>query len=255
MDLGLRGKTAVVTGASRGIGYATVESLVNEGANVVAGSRDISGMQGRAQITAVTADLATAEGCTELIERARAIHGGVDYLVNNVGVMRMHPAGFGSETDEDWQFSFQMNLMSAVRTTRAALPLLIESKGTVVNVSSANGRMPAGEIPEYSAMKAAMLSFTGGLARQLAAQGVRVNAVTPGPVLTDMQIGPGGVAELYSQETGGTTDDYINEVKQASPLGRFAAAQEIADAILFLLSPRSGYTSGAELAIDGVLRF
>jgi NAD(P)-dependent dehydrogenase (short-subunit alcohol dehydrogenase family) len=250
VDLGIAGKVAVVTGASRGIGLAVVDELIAEGVKVVGGARDVSTLASR-DVVGVPVDLSTPDGPRALIDAALGAHGRLDFLVNNAGAGRLHLDGFASITDEDWAWSFDTNLMSTVRTVRAALPELVSRGGAIVNVSSLNGRIPAVEAPEYSAMKAALNSLSRALALELAPSGVRVNVVSPGPVLTDMQIGPGGVGETVAAATGGTLDDYVASVEQAVPLRRMAAPEEIAAIIVTLLSPRSGYVTGAEIAIDG----
>ncbi len=251
MDLGLGGKVAVVTGASRGIGRAIVEELIAEGVSVVAGARDVTALADLEGVLAVRVDLSQPGGPAALVAAATDSHGGVDLLVNNVGAGRLHFDGVASTTDDDWQWAFEINLFSAVRAVRAALPHLLERRGAIVNVSSLNARIPAVEAPEYSAAKAALNSFSRSLAIELAPSGVRVNIVSPGPVLTDMQTGSGGVAEEVAAATGGTIADYIADVESAVPLGRFADPNEIASAVVALLSERFSYVTGADLAVDG----
>jgi NAD(P)-dependent dehydrogenase (short-subunit alcohol dehydrogenase family) len=250
VDLELEGKVAVVTGASRGIGLAVLMGLIAEGVKVVAGARDVTSLEGL-DVVAVPVDLSTADGPGRLVEAAVEAHGGLDFLINNAGGGRLHFDGFASIGDEDWMWSFQTNLMSGVRMVRAALPHLLEREGAIVNVSSLNARIPAVEAPEYSAMKAALGSVSRALAVELAPRGVRVNAVSPGPVLTDMQTGPGGVAEQVAAVSGGTIEDYVAGVEQAVPLRRFATPEEIAAIVITLLSRRAGYVTGADIAVDG----
>ncbi len=178
-------------------------------------------------------------------------HERLDLLVNNVGAARLHFGGAASITDEDWRWALDINLLSAVRAVRAALPHLLESRGAIVNVSSLNSHVPAVEAPEYSAAKAALNSFSRSLAIELAPAGVRVNVVSPGPVRTDMQTGPGGIGEEVAAITGGSMDDYLAGVEKAVPVGRFAEPREIAAAVVALLSGRLSYVTGAELAVDG----
>lgn len=251
MDLGLTGKVAVVTGASRGIGRAVVDALLEEGALVAAGAREVSTLVDLPNVLAVSVDLAQPDGPGGLVQAAVERFGGVDYVVNNVAMGRLHFEGFGSITDEDWQAAFDLNFMSAVRCVRAALPYLVARHGAIVNVSSLNGRVPATEAPEYSATKAALNNLSRALALELAPQGVRVNTISPGPVLTDMQIGSGGIAEQVAAASGSSVDDYMAEVARAVPLGRFADPAEIAALVVLALSDCLSYVTGAELSVDG----
>lgn len=248
MDFGLKGKVAVVTGASRGIGRAVVDELLDEGVLVVAAARDVRELA-QLPILALPVDLSTPEGPGKLIQAAIEEHGGIDFLINNVGAGRIHTGGFTSITDEDWDFNFQINLMSTVRAVRAAIPSLVQRHGVIVNVSSMNAQLPEPVIPEYSAMKAALNNLTGALAKELAKDRVRVISVSPGPILTDMQIGPGGVAE----QVGLSEDQLLAEVNGTVPLGRFGAPTEVAATIVALLSVRLGYITGTDIAIDGGL--
>jgi NAD(P)-dependent dehydrogenase (short-subunit alcohol dehydrogenase family) len=247
VDLGIAGKVAVVTGASRGIGRAIVEALAGEGVRVVAGARSDVGAEPVVDgVTSVAVDLATPDGPRRLVEQALSEHGTVDILVNNVGAARLHLDGFATATDADWQWAFDINIMSHVRAIRAALPALAQSRGTIVNVSSLNARIPAVEAPEYSAMKAALNSITRGLALELAPD-IRVNSVSPGPVLTDMQRG-------IAEQIGQSVDDYVATVNGAVPLKRFATTAEVAAMVLAAASPRFGYTTGADLTVDGAVQ-
>src|SRR4051794_12955589 len=139
MDLGLGGKVAVVTGASKGIGLAVTEALVDEGAVVVAGARGTESLEGRDGVTAVAVDLSSRDGPAELIRRALTDHGRVDVLVNNVGAVRLRLEGFLATSDEEFEWAMQMNFFAAVRATRAALvPMTEQGAGAIVNVASVN---------------------------------------------------------------------------------------------------------------------
>jgi NAD(P)-dependent dehydrogenase (short-subunit alcohol dehydrogenase family) len=254
MDLGLDGKVAVVTGASRGIGRAIVDELLEQGVKVVAGARDVTSLADVAGVTAISVDLAKPAAPAELIQAAVDEHARLDFLVNNVGAARIHFQGFASTTDADWQWAFDLNFFSAVRGVRAALPHLVERRGAIVNVSSVNGRIPAIEAPEYSATKAALNNLSRSLALEFAPMGVRVNVVSPGAVLTDMQTGPGGFAEQLTAVAGTSTDDYVASVEKEVPLGRWAAPSEVATMVVMLLSERLGYVTGADVAIDGAVQ-
>lgn len=251
MELGLEGKVAVVTGAGGGIGRAVVDLLRAEGVRVAAGSLDVGALGGMEGVVGVAGDLATPEGPEALVAAAVDAFGQLDFLVNNVGAARIHFDGFAAATDEDWQWSFETNLMSTVRTVRASLPYVVAAKGGIVNVSSMNGKVPAIEAPEYSAMKAALINLTRSLAIELGPQGVRVNVVTPGPVRTGMQFGDDGFAAQLEEAGTMGRDEYAAAVEQAVPLGRWAEPEEIASAIVLLLSDRFSYATGADFPIDG----
>jgi NAD(P)-dependent dehydrogenase (short-subunit alcohol dehydrogenase family) len=162
--------------------------------------------------------------------------------------------GFAAATDDDWIWTFETNLLSAVRATRAALPHLLERRGAIVNVSSLNGRIPSTEAAEYSAMKAALNNVSRSLALELAPKGVRVNVVSPGPVLTDIQTRADGIGAQVMAASGGTIDDYVAGVEQETPLGRWAQPEEIASVVVSLLSEKFGYVTGADVAVDGAVQ-
>jgi NAD(P)-dependent dehydrogenase (short-subunit alcohol dehydrogenase family) len=177
----------------------------------------------------------------EAIER----HGRLDVLVNNVGGTEIRK--LEELDDDDWQASFEINLMSAIRATRAALPHLRErGTGTIVNVSSTAAKRPSTGMPDYSVMKAAMLSFSRLVADLYAKDGIRCNAVTPGPTATDAWLGQGGLADQQ-----GEREEVLARVAAGRPLGRLAEPEEIAAVIVFLCSPRSSYVTGAAWSADG----
>jgi len=261
VDLELAGRVAVVTGASKGIGLAVVSTLLDEGARVVAASRrttpELDALEG--DLLHVPADLMDPNAPAEVIARAVETYGGLDILVNNAGGPppgdRLPHAGFLSRTDGDWSAMFEFNLLSAVRASRAALPLLLErGAGSIVNVSSGNGRQPAPFNVDYSAAKAALINLTKALSEEFAPQGVRVNGVCPGPVLTPWWTDEGGVVDMIAEQAGTDHDGALLTVApqmMGLTTGRLVAAQEIADAVAFLASPRSASTTGAEFAVDG----
>ncbi len=189
MDLGIEGKVALVTGVSQGIGLACARSLIREGARVLGTSRSSPpAVEGLAHLTLdMTAAGAGDRAVAATVDRL----GALDVLVNNVGGARLS-TGFAAESDEDWARLLELDLLTAVRTTRAALPQLADGGGVVVNVSSVNGHLPSTSIYVYSAAKAALNSLTVGLSQEYARQGVRVVGVAPGPVATAMWLGPSG---------------------------------------------------------------
>ena len=170
----------------------------------------------------------------------------MDFLVNNVGNARFHKDGFASATDDDWDWHFQTNFMSAVRATRAALPSLIERRGVIVNISSVNAVRPSTSIPEYSALKAALNNLSLALAEELAPD-VRVVTVSPGLTLTDLQTGPNGVAGFL----GRTAEEHTATGADGVPMKRLGTPAEVAATVAFVLSDRSAYTTGAEIIVDG----
>ncbi len=243
MDLGLSGKACVVTGSTAGIGLETAKLLVAEGARVVtSGRRDAPGIGEELHITT---DLSEPSAPAMLIERAVEALDGLDVLVNNVGA-GVH-ASFADVTDEEWDALWQLNVMGYVRAIRAAMPHLRESRGSIVNVSSTAGKRPSTGLPHYSVTKAAVLSLSRLVADVYAADGVRCNAVTPGPTATDAWLGPGGLAD----QQGGDRDEVLAKVGAGRPLGRLAEPEEIAAVICFLASERASYVTGAAWSADG----
>ena len=183
MDLGLTGKRALVTGASKGIGLAITSALVAEGAHVVAGSRSVSdGLReliGGGQVRQVSVDLSTADGPAELVASALE-DGPLDVLVNNVGAVTPRLDGFLSVTDDQWLQSLTLGFMAAVRTTRAALPSMLEaSQGTIINTCSVNAFLPDPAVIDYSAAKAALANFSKALSKEVGPHGIRVNTSAP----------------------------------------------------------------------------
>ena len=258
MDLHLTGKVAVVTGASKGIGLAVALALAEEGAHVVAGARQpsdgIAQLAERFQSHFVPADLSTPDGPARLIAEAVATFGGLDILVNNVGAARTRPGGFRSITDDDWLETLTLNFLAAVRTTRAALPHLLDrGAGVIVTICSVNAFLPDPLVLDYCAAKAALANFSKALSKEVGPQGIRVNTVSPGPVATDLWLGKDGVAETVSQASGSKPNEVAQQAAQAMVTGRFTHPREVADLVLLLASDRAGNTTGADFVIDGGL--
>jgi NAD(P)-dependent dehydrogenase (short-subunit alcohol dehydrogenase family) len=257
VDLGLDGAVAVVTGASRGIGLAITETLVAEGAHVVAGARepgpglDALVRAGRAHALAV--DLGTTEGPGRLVELALAERGRVDILVNNVGAVTPRPNGFLLVTDDQWTRSITLNLLSAIRATRAALPAMVTAgRGSIVTIASINANLPDPGVIDYSAAKAALANFTKSVSKEFGARGIRANAIHPGPVATDLWLGTGGVAETVAATTGANAGSVAAEAAAHAVTGRFTQPAEIADLAAFLASDRvAGNITGATFTVDG----
>jgi 3-oxoacyl-[acyl-carrier protein] reductase len=236
MDLGLADTVCLVTGSTGGIGLDTAKLLRAEGATVVTTGR--SGGE-------VRADLSKAGEPERVVRETIEQHGRLDVLVNNVGYSEIRK--LEDLTDDVWQASFEINLMSAIRATRAALPGMRErGAGTIVNVSSTAAKRPSTGMPDYSVMKAALLSFSRLVADLYAKDGIRCNAVTPGPTATDAWLGQGGLADQQ-----GERDEVLAKVAAGRPLGRLAQPEEIAGVIAFLCSPRASYVTGAAWSADG----
>ena len=258
MDLELTDKIAVVTGAGKGIGLATTKALLAEGAYVVAGSRSTESLDGLERVTAVAVDLSAADGPTKLIGRAIEQHGRVDVLVNNVGAVRLRLGGFLGTSDGEFEWAMQTNFFIALRTTRAALPAMIEhGGGSIVNVASVNAffQPDAGTI-DYGAAKAALVNLTKSLAQEFGHRGVRVNAISPGPVGTDLWLGEHGVAETVAQAAS-VDADTAREAVIAGIGGfatdRFTTPEEVGELIAYLASARTANVTGVNYIIDGGL--
>jgi 3-oxoacyl-[acyl-carrier protein] reductase len=242
VDLGLSGKRCLVTGSTAGIGLETTRLLVADGARVVTSGRSEARRIGEA--THVQADLAEPEAPGRVVATAAAALGGLDVLVNNVGFAVQ--ARFDEVADADWDAMWQLNVMSYVRAIRAALPHLRESRGAIVNVSSTAGKRPSTGMPHYSVTKAAVLSLSRLVADLYAREGIRCNAVTPGPTATEAWLGEGGLADQQ-----GDRDEVLAKVGAGRPLGRLAEPEEIAAVIAFLASDRASYVTGAAWSADG----
>jgi NAD(P)-dependent dehydrogenase (short-subunit alcohol dehydrogenase family) len=245
VDLDVSGKVAVVTGASKGIGMATTELLADEGALVVGGALSISSLLGLTGVTAVRVDLSDRHGPDYLINRAVDEHGGVDILINNLGAMKVRLDGFLGLTDEDFSWALEMNFFAGLRATRAALPaMLARGGGVIVNVASVHAIFqPDGFTTDYGAAKAAVVNLTASLAQEFGPQGIRVNAVSPGPVNTDLWLGPGGVAETIAAHSGidsGRAREAIVAQMGGLATGRFSTAEEVASLVVLLASGRLG---------------
>ncbi len=253
MDLDLTGKNAVVTGASRGIGLAIVQALLDEGVHVLGAARqapDPTQLAGGDDFTFVAADLSSEAGAKEFTE---AVSGPVDILVNNVGSAPARPDGFASISDEQWVQTLELNLLAAVRVTRRLVPRL-RAGAAIVTIASENSMLPDPLVMDYSAAKAALLSFSKSLSKELAPSGIRVNSVSPGPVATDLWLGSGGVADTTSRATGQSATQIRAGAEAAIPTGRFTQPQEVARLVLVLASPGFGNITGADFVIDGGMR-
>jgi 3-oxoacyl-[acyl-carrier protein] reductase len=236
MDLGLRDKVCLVTGSTGGIGLEAAKLLRAEGATVATTGRSGGDVQ---------ADLSRAAEPERVVRETEQRFGRLDVLVNNVGGTEIRK--LENLTDADWQASFEINLLSAIRATQAALPgMRSRRSGVIVNVSSTAAKRPSTTMPDYSVMKAGLLSFSRLVADLYAKDGVRCNAVTPGPTATQAWIGDGGLADQQGDRL-----EVLARVAAGRPLGRLAEPEEIAAVIVFLCSDRASYVTGAAWSADG----
>jgi 3-oxoacyl-[acyl-carrier protein] reductase len=254
VDLDLQDRVCVVTGSTAGIGLETARLLAEEGARVAVSGRDEQRVEtARSESAAalgVAVDLARPGAPAELIARVEAELGPVDCLVNNVGIAVQ--ASFDELTEDDWETMWQLNVMSYVRAVRAVLPSMRErEQGVIVNVSSTSGKRPSTGMPNYSVTKAAVLSLSRLIADLYAKDGIRCNAVTPGPTATAAWLGNGGLADQQAQRSEKTREEVLASVGAGRPLGRLAEPEEIAAVIAFLCSERASYVTGAAWSADG----
>ncbi len=254
MDLGLQGAVAIVTGAGRGIGLAITRSLAAEGARVVAASRSITpALEELSGVVPVPADLTDPSVADALVARALEL-GPLAVLVNNVGGVHPRTGGFASVTDDEWMRTLELDALTAIRMTRAALvPMRAARHGSVVTVASVNAKLPDPAVIDYSAAKAALVNFSKSLSKEVGPDGVRVNTVSPGPVATDLWLGAGGVADTVSAAAGASHADIVAGAEASMVTGRFTTPDEVAALVTFLASDVAGNLTGEDIIIDGGL--
>lgn len=255
MDLELRDKAALVTGSSRGLGFASAVALAREGCRVCICARgaerlaaasaaleqEVREAGGPDRVLAVQADLTEPGGPAAVVDRAADTFGRLDVLVNNVG--RAGGGGLLEATDDDWQAAFDATLYPAVRASRAAVPHMRRTGGgAIVMIASIWGRESGGRMT-YNAVKAAEISLAKALAQQLAADDIRVNSVAPGSISF-----PGGSWHRRQQEDPAGMAEFV---RRNLPFGRFGRAAEVGDVVAFLASPRASWISGASVTVDG----
>lgn len=252
MDLGLKGKVAIVSGASRGIGLAIAHGLAKEGCRLLVCARGQEGLDRAVQ--ALTQDGAEVEGMAldvtdpsagiQLAERAESLYGGIDVLVANAGGNRR--GKFEDTTDQDWEDILDLNLKAHLRTARAAIPALKKSEsGSIIFISSIFGREAGGAgLSIYNTTKSALISAAKIMAIELGEHGVRVNSIAPGSIRFE-----GGSWDRRCKEDPEGMKKFISD---NIPLGRFGSAEEVADVVTFLSSPRASWVSGSCVTVDGV---
>ncbi|MEA2249320.1 MAG: hypothetical protein QOH46_3849 [Solirubrobacteraceae bacterium] len=253
MDLELRGKVCVVTGASSGIGLETARRLTAEGASVLMVARDAERLEAAAgEVGAewVAADVTDAEADDRIVATCAEQMGGIDVLVNNAGTSFAKP--LEELTDDDWNGQWELHVMAPMRLMRAAAPRMAgRGGGRIVNVCSSSGKRPSLTNAAYSVTKSAQLSLSRVFADAFAAQGVLVNAVAPGPVSSPLWTAEGGLADQTGERRGLSPGDAMEAQAAKVPLGRFGEPGEIADVITFLCSARASDVTGAAWSVDG----
>ncbi len=253
MDLGLKGKVALVTGATRGLGYAMAKALAEEGVNVAICARDaakVSAVSGDlntiaeragARASGYTADVSKASDAEGMVTGIVKQFGGIDILVNNAGAAR--PGALAELPESAWQEQFDLNLFAPVRLARLCAPHMEQrGGGSIINIGSIYGRESGGPLT-YNASKAALHSFTKMLAREFAPKNIRVNTIAPGSILT-----PGGNWERRFKENPAFEKDFISH---EMPAGRLGRPDEVAYAVVMLASPRASWITGTSIPVDG----
>jgi 3-oxoacyl-[acyl-carrier protein] reductase len=251
VDLGLTDKIAIVTGSTRGLGLATARALVAEGCNVTICARteaglaeaaaDLRRLGGDSRLMAVQADLATDKGVADVVMRTVEAFGGLDILVNNIGLGR--GSTITETSDAEWEEAFDQTLFPAIRASRMAVPhMRRRGGGSIVMIASIYGRESGGRMT-YNAVKAAEISLAKSMAQQLAKDNIRVNSVAPGSILF-----PGGSWHRRQLEDPAGIAEFV---ARDLPFGRFGRPEEVGAAVAFLVSPRASWISGASVPVDG----
>lgn len=264
MDLGIRGRVAIVTGGSKGIGLAIAEALAREGVRLLVCARDAerleaaaAGLRERSEVATEVADVSLAADCARIVAACRRAFARVDILVNNAAATAGGPAGFLALRDEDWIATYQGSLMSAVRLSRLVIPEMVERRwGRIVMIASTSGRQPDVVVPHYNAAKAAMINLSKTLSNAFAADQVLVNCVCPGLVRTAaLEASARRRLEEQSIDTSQMSDDEVVEryygPRRPIPVGRVGKPGDIAGIVALLCSEQASWITGACIDADG----
>jgi 3-oxoacyl-[acyl-carrier protein] reductase len=257
VELGLEGKACIVTGASRGIGRATAEALCSEGARVLLVARGEEEVEQAAaacralggEALAVALDVVAPAAAEQLADRCTTEFGRIDVVVNNAGTSAVR--GLDELTDDDWRAQWLLNVMAPMRLTHVVAPLMAASGGgAIVNVCSSSGRRPSSTNAAYSVTKAAELALTRELAAQYGEQGVRINAVAPGPTTSELWLAPGGLLDMVAEQQGVPREEALKSASERIPVKRYGTVEEVA-AVIVLLCGGELAPSGAIWPVDG----
>jgi 3-oxoacyl-[acyl-carrier protein] reductase len=260
MDLGLRGKTALVAASSRGLGKAVAAALAQEGANVVMFSRDAVAIEtaarevadasdGAGRVVGVAADATLVADLERVVQTCVDLFGGVDVVYNNAGGPR--PGMFDTLGDEDWQAAFELSLMSAVRLTRLCLPYMkARHWGRVITGTSSSVKQPMPTLMLSNSLRSATTAWSKTLADQVAADGITVNTIAPGRISTERLR---QIDEDAAQRTGRTREEVEREMLKTIPVGRYGDPAEFGAVAAFLASEAASYVTGVTLLVDGGL--
>lgn len=248
----LSGKTALVTGGTKGLGKAIAERLEKAGATVIITARNKAEEENNS-FHFIAADLSTPGGTEKVIQEVNSKFGNLDILVNNLGSSETPGGGFSQLTDEDWENTFRTNLLAPVRLDRGFLPGMIEKKtGVVIHVASIQGRLPLYDATlPYAAAKAGLINYSKSLSNEVSPKGVRILTVSPGWIMTTSAT---RMMERIAKSSNSTIEEATQSVMDALgdiPIGRPAKPEEIAEFIGFLVSPRANYLTGTEYIVDG----
>ena len=264
MDLGIRNRVAIVTGGSKGIGFAIAEALAREGVRLLLCARNQNGLEhaaerlrGITEVTTRSADVRRAEDCEQIVAACRAAFGTIDILVNNAAASAGGPAGFIALSDDDWRATYEGSLMSAVRLSRLVIPEMASRKwGRIVMIASTSGRQPDVVVPHYNAAKAAMISLSKTLANAFAADQVLVNCVCPGLVRTEaLEASARRRLDEQGVETREMSEDEVVAryygPRRPIPLGRIGRPTDVAGMVALLCSEQASWITGACIDVDG----
>jgi NAD(P)-dependent dehydrogenase (short-subunit alcohol dehydrogenase family) len=256
MDLGLTGKSVIVTGGNSGIGLGVTQAFLAEGARVTVGDLAVEAAEALdGDVLGHTCDLSTADGCSDLIERVITDRGAIDVVVNNVGVAPWRD-GFLTVKDDEWDRLLEINFKSMIRVCRGSIPhMQRQGGGAIVSIASDVGRQPDPFFVDYAVSKASVLMLSKAIAVEFGPDGIRSNVVSPGPTRTPLWDRPGGFAESIATSLG--MDDveeairhFVTEIRKL-PTRRMGRPEDVAAAVLFLASEQASQVTGADYRVDG----